>query len=75
MGNAQHPHLSVVDEDTRRRVIQLTARVGVQRAKRMLGASDLFFEALRNHGAARQHNIDRIRARLAELERQAGHGA
>lgn len=61
--------LVLVDPDTKRRIIQFIARVGVTQAKRLIAVSDHAFDSLRYNGAVRPGLLARVRARLDEIER------
>jgi uncharacterized protein (DUF2164 family) len=70
MRHAQHTSNVVVDEETRRRVTRLVARVGVARAMDRIGVSFHTFQALREHGAMRRAKLEEIKRRLDAIERE-----
>ncbi len=69
MKSAEHYRSSLVDARTKQRVCMIVSRVGVARAKLLLGVSDHTLEALRFNGAMRGNILARIVARLDELDR------
>lgn len=68
MGTPHHTKLTVVDARTKRRVCAIIGRVGVTRAKILLGVSEHTFDALRFNGAMRGYVLARIVATLDAVE-------